>query len=124
MNETAPNAAPTRANVPARIKRSRRPAGRPGDNLKAIGLMCVAVALFSGLDTSAKWLVTRAELPVVQIVWMRFLGQFTIMLSLLGALPVAALLGTRKLKLELLRSFLMVSTTAGNFIALEHLRLD
>jgi drug/metabolite transporter (DMT)-like permease len=123
MNETAPDAAPARAKVPARISR-RQTAGRPGDSLKAIGLMCVAVALFSGLDASAKWLVTRAELPIVQIVWVRFAGQFLLMLSLLGALPVAALIGTRNLKLELVRSFLMVSTTACNFIALEHLRLD
>src|SRR5665809_72565 len=88
------------------------------DRLKAIGLMCLAVAFFSALDTSAKYLVTQAHLPVVQIVWSRFLGQFLIMLSMLSVLPVAAFLRTRKLKLELLRSFLMVSTTAGNFLAL------
>jgi drug/metabolite transporter (DMT)-like permease len=46
------------------------------------------------------------------------------MLTFLGALPLSALLGTRKLKLELLRSLLMVSTTAFNFLALRHLRLD
>lgn len=94
------------------------------DRLKAIGLMCLAVAFFSALDTSAKYLVTQGHLPVVQIVWSRFLGQFLIMLSMLSVLPVAAFLRTRKLKLELLRSFLMVSTTAGNFLALRHLRLD
>lgn len=94
------------------------------DRLKAIGLMCVAVALFSALDTSAKYLATTSSLPVVQIVWSRFLGQFVIMLSMLSALPVSALLGTRKLKLEMLRSLLMVSTTAFNFLALRHLQLD
>jgi drug/metabolite transporter (DMT)-like permease len=94
------------------------------DRLKAIGLMCLAVALFSGLDTAAKYLVTHANLPMVQIVWARFLGQFLVMLSLLSALPLTALLRTRKLKLELLRSLLMVSTTACNFLALRHLRLD
>jgi len=96
----------------------------PGDRLRAIGLMCLAVTLFSGLDTAAKYLVTHAELPVVQVVWSRFLVQFLLMLSLLSALPVSGLLGTRKPKLELLRSFLMVATTACNFLALEHLRLD
>ena len=103
----------------------RREATTPAaDRLKAIGLMCLAVALFSALDTSAKYLVTQAHLPVVQIVWSRFLGQFLIMLSMLSVLPLSALLRTRKLKLELLRSFLMVSTTACNFLALRHLRLD
>jgi drug/metabolite transporter (DMT)-like permease len=94
------------------------------DRLKAIGLMCLAVAFFSALDTAAKYLVTHAHLPVVQIVWSRFLGQFLIMLTMLSALPLGALLRSRKPKLELLRSFLMVSTTAGNFLALRHLRLD
>lgn len=94
------------------------------DRLKAIGLMCLAVALFSALDTSAKYLVTHAHLPAVQVVWARFLGQFTLMLTLLTAMPLSALLHTKKLKLELVRSFLMVSTTACNFIALRHLRLD
>lgn len=96
----------------------------PADRLKAIGLMCVAVTLFSALDTSAKYLVTHAQLPAIEIVWLRFLGQFLLMLTLLGVLPLPALLGTRKLKLELLRSLLMVSTTACNFLALRHLRLD
>lgn len=94
------------------------------DRLKAIGLLCLAVAFFSALDTSAKYLAMQAHLPVVQIVWSRFLGQFLLMLMLLTALPLGALLRTRKLKLELLRSLLMVSTTAGNFLALRHLRLD
>lgn len=94
------------------------------DRLKAIGLMCLAVTLFSALDTSAKYLVTHAHMPAVQVVWSRFLGQFLLMLSLLSAMPLPALLHTKKLKLELIRSFLMVSTTACNFLALRHLRLD
>jgi drug/metabolite transporter (DMT)-like permease len=108
----------------AAAQRREAPAIPAADRLKAIGLMCLAVALFSGLDTSAKYLVTQGNLPVVQIVWSRFLGQFVIMLSMLSVLPLSALLRTRKLKLELLRSLLMVSTTAGNFLALRHLRLD
>lgn len=94
------------------------------DRVKAIGLMCLAVTLFSALDTSAKYLVTHAHMPAVEVVWSRFLGQFTLMLLLLTAMPVSELLHTRKLKLELVRSFLMVSTTACNFIALRYLRLD
>lgn len=96
----------------------------PADRLKAVGLMCLAVTLFSALDTSAKYLVTHAHMPAVEVVWARFLGQFLLMLGLLGAVPLSALLRTRKLELELLRSLLMVSTTACNFIALRYLRLD
>jgi len=117
----------TAGRVPAGA--SARAIARPAnaaaaDRLKAIGLMCVAVALFSGLDTSAKYLSAHADMPVVQLVWVRFAGQFLLMMSILGALPAAALFGTHKLKLELARSFLMVSTTACNFLALRHLRLD
>jgi drug/metabolite transporter (DMT)-like permease len=120
--DTAPGKAGGRVLAAAQPRREATLAA--ADRLKAIGLMCLAVAYFSALDTSAKYLVTQAHLPVVQIVWSRFLGQFLIMLSMLSALPLGALLRTRKLKLELLRSFLMVSTTAGNFLALRHLRLD
>jgi drug/metabolite transporter (DMT)-like permease len=96
----------------------------PADRLKAIGLMCLAVALFSGLDTAAKYLIVTAHMPTAQVVWARFLGQFVLMLGLLAAMPLSAIVGTRKLKLELLRSLLMVMMTACNFLALRHLRLD
>jgi drug/metabolite transporter (DMT)-like permease len=46
------------------------------------------------------------------------------MLPILFALSPRALLETKKLKLELVRSLLMVSTTACNFLALQFLRLD
>ena len=119
------NDAAREAGVRARTAAPRRELSIPAaDRLKAIGLMCLAVGLFSALDTSAKYLVTHAHMPIVQIVWARFLGQFLIMLSLLSALPLSALLRTRQLKFELLRSFLMVSTTACNFLALRYLRLD
>lgn len=94
------------------------------DRLKAIGLMFLALVLFSGLDTSAKYLATRSELPIVQIAWVRFAGQFLLMLTLLSALPLSTLFATRKLKLEIVRSVLMALTTVFNFLALEHLRLD
>jgi drug/metabolite transporter (DMT)-like permease len=94
------------------------------DRLKAIGLMVLALVLFSGLDTSAKYLATRSSLPIVQIAWVRFAGQGLLMLTLLSALPLSTLFATRKPKLELLRSVLMALTTVCNFLALEHLRLD
>ncbi len=94
------------------------------DRLKAIGLMFLALVLFSGLDTSAKYLATRSSLPIVQIAWVRFAGQFLLMLTLLSALPLSALFATRKIKFEIVRSVLMALTTVFNFLALEHLRLD
>ena len=88
-DSTATDAAAAKAGgrVLAAAQPSRAATLAAADRLKAIGLMCLAVAFFSALDTSAKYLVTQAHLPVVQIVWSRFLGQFLIMLSMLSVLP-------------------------------------
>ena len=100
------------------------PAADSGNRLKAVLLLLAAVTLFSGLDSSAKYLATRSELPIVVIVWARFAGQFVLMLAVLSAMPLSTLLGTRKLGWEIARSVLMAATTIFNFLALEYLRLD
>jgi drug/metabolite transporter (DMT)-like permease len=96
-------------------------ASRP---LLAIGLMCVAWALFACLDATAKHLGTFSGLPAAQVIWMRFLAQFLAMVAALGLIAVPALLRTRRLKVQLLRSLLLLGSTAFNFLALRHLRLD
>ncbi len=92
--------------------------------LLAIGLMCLATALFSCLDATAKFLVVKAELPATQVVWVRFMSQFLLMVVMLGAVNVPRLLATAKLKHQMLRSMLMLGSTVFNFLALQHLRLD
>lgn len=95
--------------------------------LQAIGLMLMAVVLFSGLDTAAKYLVTRDGLGVGQVVWSRFIGQFALLFLLVpafGVMSAKALFTTSRVGLQLLRSVLMVGTTAFNFLALQYLRLD
>jgi drug/metabolite transporter (DMT)-like permease len=95
--------------------------------LKAIGLLLVAVALFSGLDTTAKYLITREGLGVGQVVWARCIGQFLLLLVLVpgfGVMSTKALFTTNRLSLQLIRSLLMAATTVFNFLALEYLRLD
>lgn len=109
MQKPAPALAPAQA------------ASRP---LKAIGLMAVTWALFACLDTTAKYLGTFTSLPASQVIWIRFLGQFLAMVVVLGLLAVPALLRTRKLPMQLLRSLLLLGSTAFNFLALRHLRLD
>jgi len=105
---------------------SKLPARDPQalNRLKAIGLMFLALTLFSGLDSSAKYLATETNLPIAQIVWARFVGQFLLMLSILSAVPLSTLFATQKLGWELTRSLLMAATTIFNFLALQHLRLD
>jgi drug/metabolite transporter (DMT)-like permease len=94
------------------------------ERLKAILLMCTAVTLFAGLDTTAKYLGTRAGVPVAQIVWLRFLGQIFWMAVVLGPTQIPPLLKTANLKLQLTRSTLMAATTLLNFEAVKYLRLD
>ncbi len=94
------------------------------DRLKAIALMCIAVTLFSCLDATAKYLLAHSNLPTAEVVWMRFIGQVLLMAAILGPAALPGLLRTRRLGLQIFRSFLMAATTAGNFIAVGYLRLD
>lgn len=86
--------------------------------------MCVAWCLFACLDTTAKYLGSATNLPASQVVWMRFLGQFLAMVAVLGLIAVPSLLRTNRLKTQIMRSFLLLGSTAFNFLALKHLRLD
>ena len=96
-------------------------AARP---LAAVGLMCITWALFACLDATAKHLGSATDLPMPQIVWMRFLGQFAGMLALLGLVAVPDLMRTRKPAMQIVRSFLLLGSTVFNFLALRHLQLD
>ena len=103
--------------APAPVHAASRP-------LRAIGLMRLAWALFACLDTTAKYLGTFTTLPAAQVIWIRFLGQFLAMVAMLGLLAVPSLMRTRKLQMQLFRSLLLLGSTAFNFLALRHLRLD
>lgn len=108
------------------MQRAASPAtDRPSSStLKGIGLMCLALTFFSVLDTTAKYMGTVTGLPVTQVVWMRFLSQFMLMLLVLGVMALPRLLRTRRRKHQLARSALMLCSTLLNFLALRHLRLD
>lgn len=95
-----------------------------GSVLRGIGLMCLAVALFSCLDATAKYMASVMQLPVTQVTWLRFVSQFGLIAAVVGLMSVPRLLMTRKLAHQTLRSLLMLGSTVCNFIALKHLRLD
>lgn len=92
--------------------------------MRGIGLMCIAIAVFSCLDTTAKYMATTAGLPVTQVVWMRFVSQLVLIVFVMGLLAIPRLLSTRKLGFQLARSTLMLCSTVLNFMALKQLRLD
>lgn len=84
--------------------------------------MCGAVALFACLDTTAKYLNTQMD--SLEIAWARYTSAFVLTLMVSNPLTHRDLLRTRSPKLQLIRSVLLVLSTALNFVALRWLQLD
>ncbi|HKA75933.1 MAG TPA: DMT family transporter [Pseudolabrys sp.] len=92
------------------------------ERLIGIALMCGAVALFACLDTTAKYLNTQMD--SLEIAWARYTSAFVLTLMVSNPLTHRDLLRTRSPKLQLIRSVLLVLSTALNFVALRWLQLD
>ncbi len=96
--------------------------------LKAITFMALGMMLISGMDACVKYLATIEQLPVIQIVWLRYVVHMLVTLSLLGFIHspsyVKSLIKSNKPRLQILRSVFMVFSTLGNFFALKYLQLD
>lgn len=92
--------------------------------LTGIALICCATVLFAFLDASAKYLGTIAHLPILQIIWVRFAGNAALILAALGPRTCVRAAHSRKTWHQLLRSGLLLATTAFNFLALQYLQLD
>jgi len=90
--------------------------------LLGIGLVLGAFFMFTGIDTSAKWL-GLAGIPALQIVFLRY----AIHLGLVSAVHLPerglALVRTRHLKLQFLRALGLFGATVCNFIAVRYLPL-
>lgn len=85
-----------------------------------IGIMVLAVALFTCIDTSAKWLLI-AGLPALQVVFARYAGH--LLVSLIVYLPQEGLSAIRSQSpgKQFLRSVFLLGSTILNFIALSYL---
>lgn len=90
--------------------------------LIGIALMCGTVALFACLDTTAKYLNT--EMDAFQIAWGRYTSAFILTLFVSNPISRPELLKTGSLKLQVLRSLLLVASTVLNFLALRWMQLD
>jgi drug/metabolite transporter (DMT)-like permease len=90
--------------------------------LIGIALMCGAVALFACLDTTAKYLNTQMD--SLQVAWARYTSAFVLTLIISNPLTHPGLLRTRRAKLQITRSLLLVGSTALNFLGLRWLQLD
>jgi drug/metabolite transporter (DMT)-like permease len=91
------------------------------NRLTGIALISGAYLLFSLLDGSAKWLVQ--SMPVVMVVWLRFVLHALFGGLLLFPLRGAALFRTAHLRWHLLRALMFLAMTGTNFWALQYLQL-
>jgi drug/metabolite transporter (DMT)-like permease len=92
--------------------------------MKAIGLMALATICFAALDATGKYLVTLAAVPVEQVTWLRFVGHMVFSAVFLWPLAFRPSLRSAKPWIQIVRSGLMLLTTALNFISLQYLQLD
>jgi drug/metabolite transporter (DMT)-like permease len=86
-----------------------------------IALVTLTTLCFATLDACAKWLVQ--SLPVLQVVWLRFLMHALLTSALLAPRYGVELVRVRIWKLQGLRSLMLASMTALNFFALQYLQL-
>ena len=91
------------------------------NRLIGIGLVSACYLLFSLLDGSAKWLV--GSLPVIVVVWLRFLMHAIIGGVVLLPLRGVSLFRTRHLRWHMLRALMFMAMTGINFWALQYLQL-
>ena len=90
---------------------------------RRIGIMLISLTTlcFAALDAVAKWLVQ--ELPVFQVVWMRFVSHVVIAALLLAPMVGRDLVRVRNPRLQVLRGLLLGVMTLVNFWALQFLQL-
>jgi drug/metabolite transporter (DMT)-like permease len=86
-----------------------------------IGLMVLAIGLFTVMDTIGKGL--SARYPVPQVVWARYFFQFGWMLLLFPRLGVIGLVRTTRLGMNLARGLLLAVATLFMFTAISFVPL-
>jgi len=91
------------------------------NRLTGIGLISLTYVLFTLLDGSAKWLVQ--SVPVLVVVWLRFLTHTLIASALLFPMRGRALVRTQHLRWHLARGLMFIAMTGMNFWALQYLQL-
>jgi drug/metabolite transporter (DMT)-like permease len=84
-------------------------AGRALRTARAIGMVVLAILLFTVMDTMAKSLSTRY--PVSQVIWARYFFQFTLMLLLIPRIGVLGLVRTTRPGIHLVRGLLLAFST-------------
>jgi drug/metabolite transporter (DMT)-like permease len=91
------------------------------NRLTGIALVSLTYLIFTLLDGSAKWLV--ATVPVIVVVWLRFLIHAMLASALLLPIRGLSLVKTRHLRWHLVRGLMFCAMTGINFWALQYLQL-
>jgi drug/metabolite transporter (DMT)-like permease len=92
--------------------------------LKAIGLMILATVCFAALDATSKYLVVEHHMPPAEVTWVRFVVHVFFSAIALWPFALPPSLHSAKPGLQIVRSVLMLLTTALNIVALQYLQLD
>jgi drug/metabolite transporter (DMT)-like permease len=90
--------------------------------LIGIGLMCLTVAFFACLDTTAKYLGNLMD--PLEVAWARYTSAFVLTLFVSNPVTHPGLMKTRRPVLQVVRGSLLVASTVLNFFALRWLQLD
>jgi drug/metabolite transporter (DMT)-like permease len=90
--------------------------------LTGIALMCCAVASFSCLDTTGKYL--NYHMDTIQVVWARYFFAFALTIIPVNPLTRPGLMRTSRPFLQIGRSALLLFSTILNLFALRWLQLD
>ena len=93
-----------------------------GQRLTGIALMCAAVASFSCLDTTGKYL--NLHMATTEVVWARYFFAFALTLLFSNPLKHRALMRTSRPLMQIGRSTLLLLSTGLNLFALRWLQLD
>ncbi|ANK79724.1 MAG: hypothetical protein TEF_02130 [Rhizobiales bacterium NRL2] len=83
--------------------------------LKGIGFYCLALILFVGMGTTAKWLSTIY--PVEQVIWGRYFFH-VLLIMMLFPTRILSLFRTKRLGLQITRSVVVFMATAFGFTSL------
>jgi len=89
----------------------------------AFALMLGAFLCFSAMDTSAKWLVSVAVIPAIQVAFLRYLVHFLWALTIYVPREGVAVFKSEVPWHQTFRGLLLLCSTALNFSALKYLPL-
>jgi drug/metabolite transporter (DMT)-like permease len=94
---------------------------RQGHLLRGVGLMMLAVFMFSSMDTLAKHVLR--SYPIPPLIWARYFIQSAFMVAVFGPRMGLGLVRTRHPVLQVVRGLLLVSSTVFFYLSLIYLPL-